>query len=148
MGLLLTLIGGLLVSFQFKVHGIAGVLSDVGTPGPSLQRFSIVSSAAAVAAQGPDRYLGSFGPALIAVVYVTFAFLVPLAVLLLMVALLEIGQVSGFIVGKNCDGITDWLGDLVTYGLLDPSDVTCFLIEADIQAGMWVLGLASLCSMI
>ena len=185
LSLLLTLIGGLLVSFQFKVHGIAGVLSDVGTPGSSLQRFSIVSSAAAVAAQGPDRYLGSFGPALIAVVYVSFAFLVPLAVLLLMVAqwvlpmtlraqkrlyttvealtawsalevfmaaiivaMLEIGQVSGFIVGKNCDGITDWLGDLVTYGLLDPSDVTCFLIEADIQAGMWVLGLASLCSMI
>jgi hypothetical protein len=86
LSIFLTLLGGMLTSFEFKVHGIAGVLSDLGTPKSSLQQFSIVSSAAAIAAQAPARYLGSIGPAAIAFVYIAFAFLVPLAVLALVSA--------------------------------------------------------------
>ena len=60
--------------------------------------------------------------------------------------MLEIGLVSGFIVGDNCKGVTAWLGNFVTYGLLDSADNTCFLIEADVCAGMYVLACASFVS--
>lgn len=60
------------------------------------------------------------------------------------VAMLEIGLVSGFIVGKNCDGITAYLGTLVTYALLDPADATCFVIAASTRVGLYFLLAGSL----
>jgi hypothetical protein len=178
-------LGGLLTSFEFKTNGIAGIAVDIGNPGESLQRFSLVSSAAAIAGQGPSRYLGSLGPSTIAFVYLAFALLVPLALLVIAavqwllpvtlhtqkrlemwrealsnwsalevfvssigVALLEIGMVSGFIVGRNCNAVKKWLGDFVTYGLLDEQDNTCFLIEANACSGMVVLALASFVTMV
>jgi hypothetical protein len=64
-------------------------------------------------------------------------------ILAIAVAMLEIGLVSGFVVGKNCNAIQVWLGDLVTYALLDEADQTCFLIEAKVKFGLYLLVIAS-----
>eukprot|EP01046_Picozoa_sp_COSAG06_P013289 COSAG06_NODE_801_length_12195_cov_106.299934_6_plen_1670_part_00 len=179
----LTLLGASVPSFEFKVHGIAGLLVDLGVPGSSLNRYGLISSAVKITAQAPSRYGGDAGLFSIALVYLMFGLLVPIAVLCVVavqwsrpltlraqkqlfvlnealcawsalevfmlsiaVATVEIGQVSGFIVGNMCRGLGPWLGDLVTYGLLDTSDDTCFLIEAEVCWGMYLLLLGSLVS--
>ena len=181
----LIVLGASVPSFQFKVHGIAGLLVDLGVPGSSLQQYGLISSAMKITEQAPSRYGGDVGMFSIALVYVMFGLLFPLAILVVVavqwskpltlrgqkklfvinealnawsalevfmlsiaVAMVEIGQVSGFIVGNICNGLGDWLGDLVTYGLLDTSDNTCFLIEADICWGMYLLFLGSVLSAI
>eukprot|EP01052_Picozoa_sp_SAG31_P009549 SAG31_NODE_504_length_14762_cov_3.344609_5_plen_505_part_00 len=177
---MLTFIGACVPSFQFRVHGLAGILSDLGKPGSSVMTYSLIGSAAAIAAQAPARYGGHVGILTIACVYLLFALLTPLMllgnlayqwvapltleaqkralarhelisawsalevfILAIAVAMLEIGLVSGFIVGKNCDGITAYLGLLVDYALLDKSDATCFVIEASTRLGLFLLLIGS-----
>lgn len=176
-------VGAAVPSFEFKVHGIAGLLVDLGVPGSSLNRYGLITSALKITDQAPSRYGGDVGLLSIAFVFLMFGLLVPLAVLCVVavqwsrpltlraqkqlfvlnealrawsalevfmlsiaVATIEIGQVSGFIVGNLCNGLGKWLGELVTYGLLDTSDNTCFLIEAQMSWGMYLLLLGSLMS--
>ena len=67
-------------------------------------------------------------------------------ILSVVIAMFEIGDVSDKIVGDACRGLTDWLGDFVTFGLLDSDDATCFHIVADTNGGMALLVLAAIVS--
>lgn len=84
---LLTLVGASLPSFQFQVHGLAGVLANLGRPGASTMDFSLMGSAAAIAGQAPARYAGDVGVWSIAAVYLAFALLTPLLLLCNLAAL-------------------------------------------------------------
>ena len=135
----LIVIGAMVPSFEFQLFGIAGLLVDFGTPGAATKRFSLLSSTAALLAQAPSRYGGSIGIVFLAMVYVSFAFLVPLAILAIAavqwlipltlnrqrqletvsealrawsalpvfvmsiaISMVQIEQVSGYVVGKPC----------------------------------------------
>ena len=80
--IVLTVIGALAPSFEFRVYGLAGVAIEVGTAGGSVSQFSLISSVLAMGAQaGLDNYAGPLGVWFIAAVYGSFCFLVPLTVL-------------------------------------------------------------------
>jgi hypothetical protein len=81
----LVLIGSFMNSFSFRSYGIAGYLVELGQPGGSIRQYSLLSSTAELFAQTPARYGGYLGIASIAIVYVSFALLVPIAVLLVAV---------------------------------------------------------------
>lgn len=62
------------------------------------------------------------------------------------VALLEIGQISGFMVGNACDPLKPIFSLMISLGLLDASDGKCFYVDAELKYGAFVLIAAALAS--
>jgi hypothetical protein len=81
LSVLTTVVGACIDSFEFKVHGLVGVLAELGDPGSSDMRFSLIGSAVSIASQAPARYAGSVGVWSIAIVYLCFALVTPLLLL-------------------------------------------------------------------
>eukprot|EP00756_Hemistasia_phaeocysticola_P022672 Hpha_TRINITY_DN15848_c4_g16::TRINITY_DN15848_c4_g16_i1::g.189038::m.189038 len=64
----------------------------------------------------------------------------PVYFIAIVVSLLEIGQVSDFMVGSACDGLDATFSDfLVPYGFILQSDATCFHIAASLDSGVGAL---------
>ena len=57
----------------------------------------------------------------------------------IVVAMLQIGQVSGFMVGKECDPIMKTLEQLAAAGILTSQDSQCFYVHATVEGGCFVL---------
>jgi hypothetical protein len=57
----------------------------------------------------------------------------------IVIATLQIGTVSGFMVEKECAGLVDIFQTMVTAGVIKERDATCFYVNAGIQSGCWWL---------
>jgi len=62
----------------------------------------------------------------------------------IVVSLLQIGQISGFMVGNLCDGIEDTLQGLARLAVIEAKHAKCFYVHADVEAGTYWLLIASL----
>jgi hypothetical protein len=57
----------------------------------------------------------------------------------IMVALVELGQISGFLIGKNCRFFQPMLDTMQALDLVDEVDATCFKVDATTSVGCYVL---------
>ena len=57
----------------------------------------------------------------------------------IVIATLQIGTVSGFMVEEECAGLVDIFQTMVTAGVIKERDATCFYVNAGIQSGCWWL---------
>jgi hypothetical protein len=65
----------------------------------------------------------------------------------IIVALGEVGQISGFLVGGNCRSIDPFIKNtLIPLQFLPPGQTKCFDVKATLLPGMYLLLLTSLCS--
>eukprot|EP00948_MAST-09A_sp_MAST-9A-sp1_P001989 g1989.t1 len=60
------------------------------------------------------------------------------------VAVLQMGQVSGFMVGSECDAIQPMLDSMVNLNVIEKTDGTCFYVDASVRYGTWILLAASI----
>eukprot|EP01052_Picozoa_sp_SAG31_P031742 SAG31_NODE_3398_length_4315_cov_1.326850_4_plen_302_part_00 len=153
---MMILYGSVVPSFEIKIYGIAGFIVDFGTPGASVERLSVISSALALARQAPARYGGSVGIIFLAAVYIGFSLLVPLVLLVLAmvqwlvpltltklrqieitcealrasssllvfvvsiaISMVQLEQVSGFMVGNPCKNLDADFDLAARFKLLD-----------------------------
>jgi len=63
-------------------------------------------------------------------------------VLAIGVAMLQIGQIAGFMVGEECKALQDPLSQMFSMGFLDTKEAQCFSIEGHIQPGLWLMLIA------
>ena len=184
LSIIFTLWGSIITSYEFEIEGLAGLAQDLGKPGSSVTQYSLLNTFNHITSQAPaGDALGTFGIWFIAVLYISFSFVVPVSQLIMltilwivpmrlrtqkyffffneivsawaamevfiisiMVALLEIGQISGFMVGDNCNPLQPFFDAGVELGILSPNDAQCFFVRAKMGLGCYWLLLASVFS--
>jgi hypothetical protein len=173
--LALLMLAATLQSYAFEVDGLAGLLMKAG--GSVHSSFSLLDTAGYIASQAGLGSNSLPGVLLIALLYLLFAFIMPVVQLLwylvvwnctltvrqlgkanvvaevlaawsaaevfflaVVVALLEIGQVSKFMVDDACAPLEDVMRHLlVPYGLMRRQDAQCFYVSAEIYRGCFVV---------
>ena len=60
------------------------------------------------------------------------------------VASWQLGPVSQFMINSYCDGLKESFAQMVYYGILKEEDAQCFSVQSSIEAGSYVLAVASL----
>jgi hypothetical protein len=64
--------------------------------------------------------------------------------LAVVIASWQLGQVSEFMVGSNCEALKDTFAQLVYFGILKPEDGQCFRVDSSVEAAAFILAAAAL----
>ena len=60
-------------------------------------------------------------------------------IIALLVGLMQVGDVSNYLIGNLCDDLVPTLEELFKLGLIEEDDITCLYINAGIEYAMYVL---------